>query len=235
MVKPLKSLKLPYAKIKNSNQDVLVENFSDIHKNNIICPYCLGDVNFRKGRRLKNGWKWADHFYHLVECFNRKVDTESESIQHKKAKDYFFKIFKEIFEDDDKFESILAKKEYLFKVGDIHRIADIYFKFKYDNKIYEKVVEIQFSNIPEEELLERHNDYKKLWVDDVWVNWFWYDKKWEIEKKYLTLSDKIASFQDNFIVFTNWDSNYIPWSVIKIHLAENIHYYVDKKYEILRK
>ena len=65
----------------------------------------------------------------------------------------------------------------------------------YKENNYKKAIEIQYSDIAEEELQQRHNDYYYQGIDDIRIIWLSYDENWYIKNKTLSLLDKILNFQ----------------------------------------
>lgn len=170
--------KIPYALDILTWKVVEVDDYNVNNKWKVCCPYCKNMVIFRWSHTQNIDWTWRKkHFSHNRNsvCVN-KVSSEWESLAHRESKDYIFNLLKSINNFSSDFKIINLSKEFQFINEDlsINRIADIYFEFTYKNKVFKQAYEIQYSNITEEEFAIRHNDYKKLWIQDIWFVWLQY-------------------------------------------------------------
>jgi len=188
----------------------------------LICPYCKNEVSFKKGHIINsNGIKRKSHFFHLnSECTENKVSSLWESELHKKWKDIVENIIREIISSREDFNVIKLQKEYELKNWDIHRIADLYLEYSYNWQNYKRVFEIQYSNVSEEDLKQRHEDYKQMWINDTWIiGYLLSDKEWEVKNDNIKLLDYIWNYvinskykKSNFgsdVNNHNWLRNYV--------------------------
>ncbi len=191
-------LELDYCLDKESKKEVSVEAYSDVLKGMLACPFCFWDLWFKKWRAENKDWTIRQsHFFHIKECANIKVDSIWESEKHKIWKEHIMSVFDDVFKWD-KVDVVKKQKEFPF--DEINRIADTYFQFTYVSKQNEVVIEIQYSDIPESELILRHTDYKKQGIKDIRVVGIAYDKKGKIANKTLSLLSKISAFQNNALL-----------------------------------
>jgi hypothetical protein len=167
--------KIPYAILISTWEAVEAISFDVWEKNNICCPYCKDSLIFKWSHSVNlNGTRRKEHFSHKSKavCVN-KVSSEWESLLHKDGKEYIYNLLNDMSLYSPDFEIILLKKEYQLMNDSfyINRIADVYVEFNYKWQKYKQAYEIQYSNICEEELLERHSYYNKLWIKDIWLVW----------------------------------------------------------------
>ena len=233
-------LKNPYAIIKENNKTIQtldvntyksykdkliwketnkenIEKYKKL-KNSIICPYCLEKLVFVDP---KNKIK---HFRHInSECSNNKVSNEAESIHHLNAKNLVVKQLQFFFNKKRNIIKLIKLETEYIIYNNIwkRRIADIYYEFEYNWKIYKNVIEIQYSNIPQELLLERHLFYKELWIKDLWIIW---ENKENKENKAEKLIDKVATFQKQLLT-TNWDNIYYYFVTEKLWTRGDVFWY----------
>lgn len=175
--------------VHNETWEVIeAESFDYNLKWLICCPYCLKEVSFKKWHITNKDWNIRkSHFFHLnSECSENKVWSIWESELHKKGKDYIINLIKNISTNSKEIELKKITTEYQIKDEklNIERVADIYLEYIYKWKIFKKVIEIQYSNIPEEELQERHKNYKALWIEDIWVIGYLLEDKEYIDKNF---------------------------------------------------
>ena len=139
---------LSYAINKKNKSHIFVSTYDNSTKQDIICPYCFWKLWFKKWRAIRQNWlKRASHFFHLVKCSNKKVDSNIESEQHRKAKEYIINVFNEIFKKDRDIKKNIVTNEYY--LPHIKRISDVYIDFTYKENNYKKAIEIQYSDIAE--------------------------------------------------------------------------------------
>ncbi|MDD3793896.1 MAG: competence protein CoiA family protein [Candidatus Gracilibacteria bacterium] len=187
-----------YAVHSETGEVIEVESFDNNLKGFICCPYCLKDVSFKKGHITnKDGTIRKSHYFHLnSECSENKVGSLGESELHKKGKDYIIDLIKNISETSKEIEFKKITTEYQIKDEklNIERIADIYLEYIYKGETFKKVIEIQYSNIPELELQERHENYKALGIEDIWIIGYLLEDKEYIDKN---LDNNLFSFIGN--------------------------------------
>lgn len=175
-----------YAVHSETWEVIEVESFNNNLKWFICCPYCLKDVSFKKWHITNKDWTIRkSHFFHLnSECSENKVWSLWESELHKKWKDYIIDLIKNISENSKEIEFKKITTEYQIKDEklNIERVADIYLEYIYKWETFKKVIEIQYSNIPELELQERHENYKELWIEDIWIIGYLLEDKEYIDK-----------------------------------------------------
>lgn len=185
----MKDIKISYWIDKKTKRVVDIAHYYSEDDVEILCPYCLWRLGFKKGRAINKNWEIRQsHFFHIDECATSKVGSSWESEKHKLGKEYFTSLFQSTF-----WNAWVVETEHYF--SQIDRVADLYFHFLYQNKEVQSVIEIQYSNISEEDLFKRHRDYQSLLINDIRVVGLSYDSDGNIENKTLSLIDKILSFQ----------------------------------------
>lgn len=196
---------IPYA-LDSSSWEILYANTYKNSEDSIICcPYCREEVFFKGAHvRNKDGSERKKHFSHKrwAKCVN-KVSSEWESLAHKQGKKYIRGLLESIISQDSSLECLKLQCEYPLKdeAKSIYRIADVYLEFKKAWKLYRQAYEIQYSNVPEEELSERHRDYVSLWVQDTWFVWLQFkslNKKEESEDGFLLDYDVQEEYPKHF-------------------------------------
>jgi len=196
--------KIPYWVIVSTGEIVEADSFDSEYKWDICCPYCREPIIYKGSYvRNKNWEKRKKHFSHRSKavCVN-KVSSEGESLEHKDSKDYIFRLLWKISSKYKEVEVITLKTEYPLQDESrwINRIADVYFEYKVDWTHYKQAYEIQYSNISQEELEERSWDYKKLWIQDIWLVWLQFK---ELNKKEKEDSEIYEDYQIHIL----WDPN----------------------------